>query len=107
MRRHQSAQDETRAELGRDVEWRSVRECSYDWSISARQAVALVADVPARYAEPLAGSNGSQRHPDLGWTAGAYVCHVTDKTCGSASGWPMLPAAATVESPGARAPSQR
>ena len=38
----------------------------------------LVAGVPARYAGLLAGVDGSQRHPELGWTAGAYVCHVTD-----------------------------
>jgi hypothetical protein len=23
-------------------------------------------------------TDGSQRHPDLAWSAGAYVCHVTD-----------------------------
>jgi len=38
----------------------------------------LVAGIPARCAEMLSGTDGLQRHPDLGWTAGAYVCHVTD-----------------------------
>ncbi len=38
----------------------------------------LIARVPVRYAELLADTDGSQRHPDLHWTAGAYVCHVTD-----------------------------
>jgi hypothetical protein len=26
----------------------------------------------------LAGRDPSERHPDLGWSAGEYVCHVTD-----------------------------
>ncbi len=54
------------------------RECGYDWSISTEDAVVLVAGIPARYAELLIGTDGRQRHPDLTWTAGAYVCHVVD-----------------------------
>lgn len=54
------------------------RECGYDWSATVQAAMQVVADVPSRYAALLAGLDGSQRHPDLGWTAGAYVCHVTD-----------------------------
>lgn len=53
-------------------------KCGYDWSISPQKAVELVARVPARYAGLLAGTDGSQRHPDVSWTAGAYVCHVND-----------------------------
>jgi hypothetical protein len=54
------------------------RECGFDWSLSPEEATCVVADIPARYAAILAGSDGRQRHPDLAWTAGAYVCHVTD-----------------------------
>jgi hypothetical protein len=52
--------------------------CGYDWSMSAQESVELVAAVPASYSDLLAGTDGTQRHPDLEWTAGAYVCHVTD-----------------------------
>lgn len=38
----------------------------------------LVAGVPDQYVELLVGFDGSQQHPDLNWTAGGYVCHVTD-----------------------------
>lgn len=54
------------------------RECGYDWSITSEEAVTLVAAVPGRYAALLDGKDASLRHPDLDWTAGAYVCHVTD-----------------------------
>lgn len=54
------------------------RECAYDWSIEPEACLALVAGVPARYAGLLTDLDGSQRHPDLDWTAGAYVCHVVD-----------------------------
>jgi hypothetical protein len=54
------------------------RECGFDWSLSVAGALDLVADVPRTYTALLAGSDGSQRHPDLEWTAGGYVCHVTD-----------------------------
>lgn len=54
------------------------RECGYDWSISPQEAVELVAAVSAIYADLRIGTDGYQRHPDLDWTACAYVCHVTD-----------------------------
>ncbi len=54
------------------------RECGYDWSITPEEALALMATIPARYAALLGESDGAQRHPALGWSAGAYVCHVTD-----------------------------
>jgi hypothetical protein len=54
------------------------RECGYDWSIRHEDAVAAVAAIPGRYARLLEGRDASLKHPDLGWTAGAYVCHVTD-----------------------------
>ncbi len=54
------------------------RECGYDWSVSPDDALALMAAIPARYAALVGDRDGSQRHPDLGWSVGAYVCHVTD-----------------------------
>jgi hypothetical protein len=54
------------------------RECGFDWTISAQDAIVLVDRIPGRYAELLTGTDGSQRHPDLAWSAGAYVCHVAD-----------------------------
>jgi hypothetical protein len=53
-------------------------QCGYDWSISPQEAVELVTAVHTNYTELLTGTDGTQRHPDLDWTAGAYVCHVTD-----------------------------
>ena len=53
-------------------------ECGFDWYIDARDAQALVADMPRRYTEALAAVDGSVRHPELAWSVGAYVCHVAD-----------------------------
>ena len=54
------------------------RECGFDWSISVEAAAAIVAEIPERYARVLEGQDGSVRHPGLGWSVGAYVCHVGD-----------------------------
>jgi len=54
------------------------RQCGYDWSITLEDALVLMATTPARYAALVGDSDGSERHPDLGWSVGAYVCHVTD-----------------------------
>ena len=35
-------------------------------------------DVPEKYHQLLSGTDGHHRSPDLAWSAGAYVCHVTD-----------------------------
>jgi len=56
------------------------RQCGFHWSITPDAAMDLIARVPVRLAEMLADTDGSQRHPDLHWTAGAYVCHVTDRS---------------------------
>ena len=37
-----------------------------------------MADLPDRYARLLEGRDGATRHPDLTWSVGAYVCHVSD-----------------------------
>jgi hypothetical protein len=54
------------------------RECGYRWSTSLDEETALVRGLPQRYAELLDGHDATRRHPDLAWSAGAYVCHVTD-----------------------------
>jgi hypothetical protein len=54
------------------------RECGFGWKLSPAQAVASVQAVPDSYARRLAGATGRERHPDLAWTAAAYVSHVTD-----------------------------
>lgn len=54
------------------------RECGYDWSISQREAVSLIASLPARFRTLLDGRDPGLRHPDLGWSAGAYVAHTGD-----------------------------
>jgi hypothetical protein len=55
-------------------------ECGFDWNISSQAAIGLVATMPKLYAQILAaaGSDGSERDPDLQWSARAYVCHVGD-----------------------------
>lgn len=38
----------------------------------------MVRAAPGSYQGWLARATGWERHPDLAWTAAAYVCHVTD-----------------------------
>lgn len=52
--------------------------CGFDWSIDADEATQKVAHSPARYASLLSGLDGTQRHPELTWSAKAYVFHVAD-----------------------------
>ena len=54
--------------------------CGFDWAISADEATELVAAMPRVYARILAeaGSDGSERSPELEWSVGAYICHVGD-----------------------------
>jgi len=54
------------------------RECGFEWSTPAEEADTIIAETPARYVDLLDGQDGSARHPDLTWTAGGYVWHVTD-----------------------------
>jgi hypothetical protein len=54
------------------------RECGFGWGLTPEQAIAMVREVPGGYAARLAGATGRERHPDLAWTAVAYVGHVTD-----------------------------
>ena len=64
--------------VGQSVHGDPCRECGFEWLISPDEALALIRAAPYRYADTLQGRDGSQRQPDLDWSAGTYVCHVTD-----------------------------
>jgi hypothetical protein len=54
------------------------RRCGYAWDLDPDDAAALVAAAPERFREALGDDDGTARHPDLAWSAAAYVCHVGD-----------------------------
>jgi hypothetical protein len=54
------------------------RECGFDWSISFGDTLSLAESLPERYDYLLIGRDGSERHPDLIWSACEYTCHVVD-----------------------------
>ncbi len=54
------------------------RDCGFRWPARTDEALAFIADVPRLYADLLTGRDARRTHPDLGWSAGEYVCHVTD-----------------------------
>ncbi|MFR0359233.1 hypothetical protein [Streptomyces sediminimaris] len=54
------------------------RDCGFGWSLSPREAVGLVEDLPARYGALVKGRRGDERHPELAWNIAAYISHVTD-----------------------------
>jgi hypothetical protein len=56
----------------------SCRECGVVWTTSHAETLALLASIPARFREALGNHDGHTRHPDLTWSAGAYVAHVGD-----------------------------
>ncbi|MEO5723178.1 MAG: hypothetical protein ABIQ39_11300, partial [Ilumatobacteraceae bacterium] len=54
------------------------RECDFNWSQSPTGVVASVEELPSLFDAVLAGTSGRQRHPELSWSAKAYVFHVAD-----------------------------
>ncbi len=54
------------------------RECGFDWSITAPQAIAAVAQSPDAFEQALAAGPPDARVPELAWSAAAYVRHVAD-----------------------------
>ena len=56
------------------------RECGFSFGISMQAAISTVMASPERYGQLLAGSTGSEHHPDLSWSVSGYVCHVADNT---------------------------
>ncbi len=53
-------------------------ECGYSFSRSLEDAMLLIGAIPGRYEDLVSGARGDERHPDLSWSVGAYVCHVAD-----------------------------
>lgn len=71
------------------------RGCGFAWVTGTTDAVALVANLPDTYAALLEEASGYERHPDLAWSVGEYVCHVGDnlriwaeRLAGTAAGAP-------------------
>ena len=54
------------------------RECSFRFSTGLDESLAYLARIPEEYLALLADARGTERHPDLSWSVGAYVCHVAD-----------------------------
>lgn len=52
--------------------------CGYDWSLTPREAMAVVEGLPERFGRLLSSCTGDERHPDLAWGPIGYVCHVVD-----------------------------
>ncbi len=62
----------------RSVYGQPCRECGYRWTAATTDARDTVAAVPTTYGLLLAEATGAERHPDLAWSVGEYVCHVAD-----------------------------
>ncbi|MBC7292203.1 MAG: hypothetical protein H5T83_12825 [Actinotalea sp.] len=62
------------------------RDCGFRWSMTTAEAVALVGDAPGRFTALVEGAEGSEQHPDLGWTVAGYVQHVADNLLGWGAG---------------------
>jgi hypothetical protein len=54
------------------------RECGFQWPLTLDDAVSIVGSTPDDVADALAGRDPASHHPDLTWSALAYVCHITD-----------------------------
>jgi hypothetical protein len=54
------------------------RECGFHWSMTEDATQLQVAGLPAELARLLLGATGAERHQDLAWSVGAYVCHIGD-----------------------------
>ena len=66
------------SEWGKSTYGDPCRECGYEWSLSQREAISLVAEAPSIYRGLVEGQDVSRRHPDLSWSVKEYVCHVVD-----------------------------
>ncbi|HEY5245593.1 MAG TPA: hypothetical protein VIJ60_07980 [Acidimicrobiales bacterium] len=69
------------------------RECGFAFSTGLDESLAYIDGISDRYSALLAGANGTERHSDLSWSVGSYVCHVGDnlriwaeRLAGSAAG---------------------
>jgi hypothetical protein len=52
--------------------------CGYSWSQDVESLVTVVLELGSTYRSALEGLPGTARHPDLDWSASAYVAHVAD-----------------------------
>jgi hypothetical protein len=71
---------------GADLYGDPCRECGFGFGLTPAEAIAAVRDVPAAYAERLAGATGREQLPGLAWNTAAYASHVADNLR-SWSGW--------------------
>jgi DinB family protein len=69
------------------------RECGFAFSTGRDESLTFIGGIPDRFSELLADADGTERHPDLSWPVGSYVCHVADnlriwaeRLAGSAAG---------------------
>lgn len=54
------------------------RECGFDWSIGAADAIAWVSTFDGRLAEATANARGDERRPSGGWSVTEYTAHIGD-----------------------------
>ena len=52
--------------------------CGFIWPESLAECLRVVRSAPGHYSALIGGRDPTERHPALVWTAGEYVCHVTD-----------------------------
>jgi hypothetical protein len=69
------------------------RECCFAFSTGLDESLDYLARMPEEFSTLLASATGNERHPDLSWSVGSYVCHVADnlriwaeRLAGSAAG---------------------
>lgn len=65
------------------------RSCGFEWGLPVGDAVRLVREAPEHYRSLMGGTAGNTRHPDLGWSAKAYVFHVADNLSIWSELWPL------------------
>jgi hypothetical protein len=53
-------------------------ECGYAWTITLAESLTLLKSIPGRFREAVDGHDATAHHPDLAWSASAYVAHVGD-----------------------------
>lgn len=54
------------------------RGCSFSFSTELNDSLDYIAAVPEEYSALLEHAVGTERHADLSWPVGSYVCHVAD-----------------------------
>jgi hypothetical protein len=63
---------------GADLYGNPCRGCGFDWSINMMEVLAAVLKAKYDYPNLLALRAGTERHPDLSWTAAGYAVHLAD-----------------------------